>query len=241
VKFKSTILAASLMALALSPAFASDAKTDFGGGMYVSAWGGVSFPGAITGNYFGSTTVELNSKTGYTFGGAVGHTLWSDDVRGELEVSYQKNDIDDANVGWSDGNNCTNQTCSITGSSSFTYVMANIWFDMPLGDMFTPYVGGGLGMALFKADNIGGNVVSGFLDDNGYLDNTTLGAVAQLGAGVKTSLTENMSMDVGYRLKGVTGFTAGLDINGDNSCEPCNISGAWAYSHTVQAGLTVGF
>jgi opacity protein-like surface antigen len=240
VNFKSTILAASLMALAVSPAFASDAKTDFGGGMYVSAWGGVSFPGAITGNYYGSTTVELNSKTGYTFGGAVGHTLWSDDVRGELEVSYQKNDIEDANVGWSDGGNCTNQTCSVDGWSSFTYVMANIWFDMPLGDMFTPYVGGGVGMALFNLD-ISGDDSDGFIDQGDHLDNTSLGAAAQLGAGVKTSLTENMSMDVGYRLKGVTGFTAGAEINGDNSCDPCSISSAWTYSHTVQAGLTVGF
>ncbi len=237
-----SITAFSLLALAATPAFAADVKTDFGGGMYVSVWGGVNFPGAITGNYYGSTTVELNSKTGYTFGGALGHTLWSDDVRGEIEVSYQKNDIDDANVGWNDDEDCTNQTCRADGSSSFTYVMANIWFDMPLGDMFTPYVGGGVGMALFMPDIAGEGTSSGFLDDSSYpFNNTSLGAAAQLGAGVKTSFTDSILLDVGYRLKGVTGFTVGNEIDGNNSCSPCSLSSAWTYSHTVQAGLTVGF
>jgi opacity protein-like surface antigen len=240
--FRASILAASLLALAASPSFAADEKTDFGAGMYVSVWGGVTLPGAITGNYYGSTTVELNSKTGYTLGGAIGHTLWNDDVRGEIEVSHQSNDIDDANVGWQDNEDCTDQTCRVIGSSSFTYVMANIWFDMPLTGMFTPYFGGGVGMALFSPDIAGEGTIGGFLDESSDpYDNTSLGAAAQLGLGVKTTLTEIFLMDVGYRLKGVTGFTVGNEIDGDNGCYPCSLSSAWTYSHTLQAGLTFGF
>jgi opacity protein-like surface antigen len=68
--------------------------------------------------------------------------------------------------------------------SSFTTVLGNVYFDIPLETILTPYLGAGLGYGWVKSD---GN------DDDG--------AAFALMAGVEVNLTENLSADVGYRYR----------------------------------------
>ena len=68
--------------------------------------------------------------------------------------------------------------------SSFTTVLGNVYFDIPLETILTPYLGAGLGYGWVKSD---GN------DDDG--------AAFALMAGVEVNLTENLSADAGYRYR----------------------------------------
>jgi len=68
--------------------------------------------------------------------------------------------------------------------SSLTTVLGNVYFDIPLETILTPYLGAGVGY--------------GWVDSSGNDDN---GAAFALMAGVEVNLTENLSADVGYRYR----------------------------------------
>jgi opacity protein-like surface antigen len=68
--------------------------------------------------------------------------------------------------------------------SSFTTVLGNVYFDIPLETILTPYLGAGLGY--------------GWVESNGTDDD---GAAFALMAGVEVNLTDNLSADVGYRYR----------------------------------------
>ncbi len=68
--------------------------------------------------------------------------------------------------------------------SSFTTVLGNVYFDIPLETIITPYLGAGLGY--------------GWVESSGNDDD---GAAFALMAGVEVNLTENLSADVGYRYR----------------------------------------
>ncbi len=68
--------------------------------------------------------------------------------------------------------------------SSFTTVLGNVYFDIPLETIITPYLGAGLGY--------------GWVESNGDDDD---GAAFALMAGVEVNLTDNLSADVGYRYR----------------------------------------
>ena len=68
--------------------------------------------------------------------------------------------------------------------SSLTTVLGNVYFDIPLETILTPYLGAGVGY--------------GWVDSSGNDDN---GAAFALMAGVEVNLTDKLSADVGYRYR----------------------------------------
>ncbi|MFN4143775.1 outer membrane protein [Aestuariivirga sp.] len=68
--------------------------------------------------------------------------------------------------------------------ASFSTVLGNVYFDIPTGEMLTPYLGAGLGY--------------GWAEQN---DEDEDGIAFGLMAGVGVSLTENLTADVGYRYR----------------------------------------
>ncbi len=69
--------------------------------------------------------------------------------------------------------------------------MWNAWWDIANVGGFKPYIGGGVGFAVHKID------ASGPVGSTGNRTDTTL--AWQVGAGVGIDVTENLTVDVGYR------------------------------------------
>lgn len=67
-------------------------------------------------------------------------------------------------------------------------VMVNAYYDIDMGTKITPYIGGGLGYAKIKGKMPALNLS---MDDNTF--------AWQLGAGASYVLTNNISLDAGYR------------------------------------------
>tara|TARA_R110000868_G_scaffold42434_2_gene143569 strand:+ start:1920 stop:2678 length:759 start_codon:yes stop_codon:yes gene_type:complete len=115
--------------------------------------------------------------------------------RADLTLDYRANWEFEANT------ECIG-TCPTTyneefGSASMTALLANIYLDWDNSSSFTPYIGGGLGVAYVNlgkhfARNVSGSY-SGF-DGNG---NWNFAAAAT--AGVTFDVTQNFSIDANYR------------------------------------------
>ncbi len=117
---------------------------------YVSGFIGASFAddntfeGVVSG---ASPVVDLDYDTGFFLGGAIGKQLGDfgpGSLRGELELSYLQNDIDELNF---TGNAAAPD--AIIGDAEFSSVnlAANFLLDFPTSGILTPYIGGGLGIA----------------------------------------------------------------------------------------------
>ena len=90
---------------------------------------------------------------------------------------------------------------------SVTTVLGNLYFDIPTSTAFTPYVGAGLGYGFVNFDTAP--------DKSGF--------AYGLMAGVGVDLTQNMTLDVGYRLREVM------------------ISGSDPFEHQLLAGVRFEF
>ena len=184
---------------------------------YFHLFGGPSIPQAVHGNDASSSpptyTVTLKSP-GYLVGGAVGKRF-TKNWRAEAELAYRRYALDHVTYTGS-------APSTLTGHADALSFMGNVWYDLPQGSRWTPYVGGGAGIALANYDN----TASGFkASDTGF--------IFQLGAGVNWMMTDRISVDVGYRFRGI------LDLRFSNST--ATYTGNTYYGHNVIAGVTVDF
>lgn len=155
----------------------------------------------------GPTTVPLdasiNTDTGFGISGAGGYRF--DDFRVELEVAYSNSSVSDITVNDND--------ISSDGSLNSWQFLLNGYYDIPTDSRFSPYIGGGAGLAIFSADDVSATVAPfGEVD----LDGSSTSFIFQFKAGVGYDFTDNLNAFVGYRLQGVPGqsFTA-LDTDFD--------------------------
>lgn len=110
--------------------------------------------------------------------------------------------------------------------NSFTTLMANVWFDIPVNiNAFQPYIGGGIGMghAYFDARQ-GGN------KDN---DDSSWAFAWNLGGGAVYRFRHNMALDMGYRYVNAGKFDS--DVSGPLDYE------FKLTSHDLSAGLRFEF
>jgi opacity protein-like surface antigen len=182
---------------------------------YVSVFGGWSFSAEAEVEYSGEDyDVELDD--GFTAGVAVGAHI-NEWLRGELEVSGNWHDVDgdDTVIG-----------TTVEGDVDAIFALANLWIDLPVGDVLRPYVGGGIGFGRLNAelDTTGGSEV---------VDDSDWGFAYQLGAGVAFDFAENIAFDVGYRFKGIA--NADLETTGGSEGE------VDYHSHNIIAGVRIGF
>lgn len=147
-------------------------------------------------------------------------------LRGDVELSFASHPVSrTATISFSGGSG----TVTTTGGVGTVYLLGNIWYDFDTGSTFTPYVGGGLGVA-----DIMPNVTLAGIGTVAY--NTSAFALAgQIGAGVKFKVADNVSLDLGYRVKDV--------LNGSLTGTPTgtNLTGVTYLDQAVQVGMQFGF
>ena len=223
---KSAILAAvSMTAISLISASATAADVaapaDTGFKPYVSVFAGVSFLNPVNTVYdYKSTPYSVKTNTGYLLGGAIG-VKWNAMLRTEIELSHSSWNANSYNY---DGG----ALALASGPISATYLLGNVWVDIPTQSAFIPYVGGGLGIGWAWADVSFNNA------DYGYGSGGS-GLAYQLGAGVKFAVSDHVDIDLGYRFKGLS------NINFPDRDGHGNYNGATLNSHNIQLGLTYHF
>lgn len=131
-------------------------------------------------------------------------------------------------------------TAHISQKTRVNTLMANTYYDFPLGNKITPYIMAGVGAAFVRHDiavnsNVGGQV----LGDNSYSSRKTNLAWA-LGIGVAWDVTESVSLETGYA------YTDAGDITTDWSAANGIIKGAGVVHtrlqlHTLHAGVRYHF
>ena len=211
----SLITCVSVAAIALAAPAASAAEFT----PYVSVFGGASLLNDLHIADSG-TQYTWHFNGGYILGGAVG-VKWNELLRTELELSHA---VWSANHWTHTGDG--GYAGAASGNLQATYLLGNVWFDVPTNGMVTPYVGGGLGVGWANADVTGLKAAS-LLGGNS-------GLAFQLGAGLKFAVSESVDVDLGYRFKHITNITFS-DQNG-NPWTPTNL-----VSHNFQLGVTLKF
>jgi opacity protein-like surface antigen len=195
-------------------------------GYYASVFGGFAFGSTVTGKYLATGTNASPTfplQSGYVIGAALGTHL-TPNLRGEVEVSYDAHSANGTSTAIRGGGGTFTDTD--TGTFNTLNVFGNLWYDFNTGSSFTPYLGGGAGVAVLMPNFTSGSYT--------YTTNATEFA-AQVGAGVKVQLADNIAVDVGYRLKGAfNGTLKGASSNQD-------VSNVRQIDQSVQVGLTFGF
>ncbi|HEX4299135.1 MAG TPA: outer membrane beta-barrel protein [Devosia sp.] len=119
-------------------------------------------------------------------------------------------------------------------TSSARFLLANAWYDFDNKSAFTPYIGGGLGVAEVTTD----------LEDGGLplQSNNGFTPAAQLGTGLRIDLNDDSVLDFGYRLKvaasGGGSVSAVQQISNLDFIGYSLSSGGPLVMQTLQAGLT---
>ena len=124
---------------------------------------------------------------GWTVGGALGYRFG--DIRAEAAVSYAS-----ANYNKFTGSEIRKDSFDTLPSLTILSFMANGWYEIDTGTMFSPFIGLGLG-------GFHGTISTGKLkaatDSN---EQTGWGFAVQGGAGVAVEVTDGLSIQLGYRL-----------------------------------------
>lgn len=184
------LTATALWLACLSPAVATAADAHAAGaetqrGVYVSAAGGVALAQDLEIHCHGSIDPSLRTKMGYGLSAAVGYAF-GDGLRLGAEASYHTNPVSSFRSGGA--------SAPISGSLSSIAVMGDLLYDIDALRVgrFTPYVGGGIGIAHIQANDLrsrGGLLASGSSDRFAY----------QGIVGVSGAITPALSVDIDYR------------------------------------------
>ena len=148
---------------------------------------------------------EVSFDMGWSVGGALGYRFGA--VRVEGEGSYFS-----ANLNKHPDLDIDQDDYETLPSMSVLALMANGWFDVDTGTIFSPFIGIGLG-------GLQGTSSSGVLeiapDDFEPVEHSGWGFAYQAGAGAAVEVTEGLSIRLGYRLFGTleTTYTAEVEVS----------------------------
>jgi opacity protein-like surface antigen len=135
-------------------------------------------------------TGELTFDTGGVATFAVGTTV-GNSGRIEFEIGSRVNDMDEVTSDY------YNFTTDIDGDVTTLSYMGNVYFDFKNNGKFTPFIGGGLGIANveYDVDSVNGN--SRFSDK---ADDTVM--AYQVMTGISYAATDHLNIDLQYRYFG---------------------------------------
>jgi outer membrane autotransporter protein len=199
---------------------------------YLSVFSGGNFlsPADNTG-----PTTGLNAKSffssSYIYGGSAGYSFMPS-WRVEGEVAYRRGDLSDfsivndgglsARLGVSPLNGLTLPARGHIGTLS---LMGNVFYDFDLGSPFTPYAGGGIGLAKHSANKVS---ISGTT----IVNDDSVDFAYQFAAGTRYAISPQAALFLEYRYFG-TAAPKFLDITG------ATINSEYR-THSVLVGLRFG-
>lgn len=232
---KSSIAACAALLINSAPAFAGNLSPEIvepvpmapmvvapqpSGDWYVSVFAGANSLSDVETDYADGMEYSVEFNTGFVAGLTFGKRI-SDRLRVEGELSFASAEASSFHYDES-------TAAGADGDLNATYLLANVWYDIPTSGPLRYYVGGGIGAARVEADtSFDGN-------SYGYGPGETKLA-SQIGAGVMYDLSQTLALDVGYRYKYVGNVD--LDDNDDDGV----YEGADIQSHSLQVGLTYSF
>jgi opacity protein-like surface antigen len=170
-------------------------------GAYVAGFLGVTVPvdADVTTTQYGPGYKNYNDRVEYdpslNIGGSGGYDFGF--LRLEGELSYKNGEMSSLTERVSN-----TKYANVDGRVGVYSLMFNAFLDLRNPSPFTPYIGGGIGFAtLYLDDTFGTNTSTGFRNRIYESDEDTVFAY-QVGAGLEISLTQNFSLDLGYRYFG---------------------------------------
>lgn len=205
-------LSAAALAVALLTAGAAQADTNPGWYMGAGLGGTLQFDSDTriptgTNRIFYKPGWNVNANGGYA---------WTNGLRLEGEVYHSRSNVE-AIRGTGGGN----------GHLNNTDFFANAFYDFQLGMRMTPYIGGGVGVALVNADDIG------TLNNGSRLNDDQTEFAYQAIVGVAGQLDPHWTVSADYRFIGTTEpnfrTTTGANARTEN------------YSHNIVFGLRYNF
>ncbi|MCK9175469.1 MAG: outer membrane beta-barrel protein [Desulforhopalus sp.] len=161
-------------------------------GPYLSVNVGVATPNDsdVTDSTTPYMIMDMESDSGLALGVAVGYSL-ACNMRFEGEFAYQENDLDKVSF--------YDIGADLTGYTSSYAFLLNSYYDFKNASPFTPFIGGGLGMAKVEINDL--NFPGSGIPDESDDDNVF---AYQFGAGVAYAVNEQVSIDVKYRYFGTS-------------------------------------
>lgn len=132
----------------------------------------------------GFDTGEITFDTGLALTGAIGGFL-GNGVRGEVELGYRANDIDEVTI---DGLG----TASLNGDVNSLSLMGNIFYDFAADESFSPFIMGGIGFSNVEVD----------VEFAGSEDDTVF--AYQFGLGGSFKVSPQVNLDLQYRFLGTS-------------------------------------
>jgi opacity protein-like surface antigen len=194
---------------------------------------------------------ELHGEldNGFLIGGAIG-AQFTENFRGEIEVSGARLDTESHAKEYVDYGLGIGHEYEADDNDHLRelFILANVWFGFPISTMFSPYVGGGVGVAHVDANFGVGAFPTGVLVNDIFSashDADSWNFAYQLGAGIMIGLSEHFAIDLGYRFKAIPNVDLDPDFCGGNDC--LQIIDVKAdddfdiHEHVAQIGLTIGF
>ena len=133
----------------------------------------------------------------YAIGGSVGLNL-NDNVRAEIEYEYMRPDTSDVTGSAIDFGGIWNDA-----STSVHTVLANAYYDFKNSYKLTPYIGGGIGFAVFSSD--AGTPRAGYLTLSS--NDTTTAFAYQATAGAAYKINDTLSLGALLRYIGTSDGT----------------------------------
>jgi opacity protein-like surface antigen len=217
-------------------------------GWYVSVFGGASFAKdedfyVLNSFYYGfpvydfqdvSLDANIDPDTGFMVGAALG-VGFNDWLRGEVEVSGHFHNVG-GKANYVNEYYGYDYDLKLDGDENALFVLANLWVDLPIGGMFRPYVGGGVGAGRIDLE------LTGHYNGNTYdiIDDSDWGFAFQVGGGVAFDIAPNWAIDIGYRYKAILNTELKVDddvtLGGDDDTIDKDYK-----SHNILVGLRFGF
>jgi OOP family OmpA-OmpF porin len=177
-------------------------STQASGQLYCFAGGGVDFPGEEFDArvYFIDSGIRTETKSGFLASGGGGYQILPN-LRLEGQIAYRSSKIDNIKLKYINvlGVGVKGASGDIT-SLSF---MANAWCDFLHRGSWSPYFGGGVGLAQVSLKDFvlktAPVVPNAPIHETLFADDKDSKLAYQFGAGLKYGLNERFIIDLGYR------------------------------------------
>jgi len=139
-----------------------------------------------------SSTIDIESSYdfGFLFTGGSGYA-WRNGFRADAELLYATYSLDQVSVTRATGLGVAAGSRDAEGDLSVLALMANGAYDFDLGISWRPYVLAGAGVAQVSLNDV--TAAGAIVDDEAFV------MAFQAGLGVNYALTDNWSLELGYR------------------------------------------